>query len=70
MLGYSALDMVQHYARIPEVDIQEAHHRANWPTGCMLVHAMAQCEAPMIQGLMPADVISSLGPGTPSLVNE
>jgi hypothetical protein len=33
MLGYSALDMVQHYARIPEVDIQEAHHRANWPTG-------------------------------------
>jgi hypothetical protein len=33
MLGHSALDMVQHYARIAEVDIQEAYYRANWPTG-------------------------------------
>jgi len=34
LLGHSALDMVQHYARIAEVDIQEAHRRAspadNW----------------------------------------
>jgi integrase/recombinase XerD len=34
MLGHSSLDMVQYYARIAEIDVEQAHHRAspadNW----------------------------------------
>ena len=34
LLGHSSLDMVQHYARIAEVDVEQAHRRAspadNW----------------------------------------
>ena len=34
LLGHNSLDMVQHYARIAEIDIEQAHRRAipadNW----------------------------------------
>lgn len=34
MLGHSSLDMVQHYARLAQTDIEQAHRRAspadNW----------------------------------------
>jgi integrase/recombinase XerD len=34
MLGHGSLDMVRHYARVTQVDVEQAHHKAspadNW----------------------------------------